>query len=82
MELSGGMKTRVCISARAIFVLFFFKHLYLDEPFISLDISRRWVMYRIVRMMRLNSNYTTILTTHDLVGGNLFSSKLIVVFGQ
>lgn len=62
-ELSGGMKTRVAL-ARAMICSP--KHLFLDEPFTSLDIIRRWVMYKAIRKGRALDKLCTILTTHDL----------------
>lgn len=63
IELSGGMKTRVAF-ARA--VICDPQCLFLDEPFASLDIQRRWIMYKALRQRRADCALATVLATHDL----------------
>lgn len=75
-ELSGGMKTRVSL-ARAFVTKP--ELLLLDEPFSALDISRRYILYSYLEVIRKKFNTTVVLVTHDEDEAVLLADKIIVL---
>ncbi len=76
MDLSGGMKTRVAFARAMISCP---AYLFLDEPFTSLDIVRRWGMYKAIRRARSYDRFTTVLTTHDLWEALVLANWILVL---
>lgn len=76
IELSGGMKTRAALAKAMITCP---QYLFLDEPFASLDLLRRWVLYKVIRQKRSNRNLTTIITTHDLWEAVILANWIIIL---
>lgn len=75
-ELSGGMKTRVSLLRALISMP---KYLFLDEPFISLDLRTRLYIYRFIQTLRHGANTTTVLTTHNIPEATLLADRIIVL---
>ena len=75
--LSGGMRTRVAL-ARAFIsrpeVLF------LDEPFTGLDIGWKQNLYHLLGDLRISTNTTVFMVTHDLQEA-IYNSSEIAVLG-
>jgi ABC-type nitrate/sulfonate/bicarbonate transport system ATPase subunit len=76
LALSSGLKTRVAF-ARSIIVQS--DYLFMDEPFTSLDIIRRWNMYKSIVKLRSNLNNITILTTHDIWEAIILSDVILMM---
>lgn len=75
-ELSGGMRTRVAM-ARALISRP--KYLFLDEPFVGLDVASRWIMCRLLREERSSSAYCTVLTTHEIPEAMLLADRVLII---
>jgi ABC-type nitrate/sulfonate/bicarbonate transport system ATPase subunit len=75
-ELSVGMKTRVSLLRALISKP---RHLFLDEPFVSLDLKNRWRIYELLRADRGVANLATILTTHDIPEATILADRIIVM---
>src|SRR5216684_1411873 len=75
-ELSGGERTRVAL-ARALITRP--KYLFLDEPFVSLDLTNRWIVYELLAQERRQDNFSTFITTHDIPEAILLADRLIVI---
>jgi NitT/TauT family transport system ATP-binding protein len=73
-DLSGGMRTRVCL-VRALVSRP--KYLFLDEPFVSLDLMNRLLIYRLLRAERSKGGLTTVLSTHDIPEAVLLGDRII-----
>ncbi len=77
-SLSGGMKTRTALARTFItkpdLIL-------LDEPFSSLDIRWRFILYQELEKLRSTYFPTIIIVTHDIQEALLLSNH-ILVFGQ
>jgi NitT/TauT family transport system ATP-binding protein len=75
-ELSGGMQTRAALAR-----LFSTKPklLLLDEPFGSLDIGRRTVLYEEFHQLNRLFKTTTILVTHDIFEAMVFSNNICLI---
>lgn len=61
-ELSGGMKQKINI-ARAL--LYNGEILILDEPFKSLDIKSKDIIFKLIRKIQIDKNITVVIVTHD-----------------
>lgn len=75
-ELSGGMRTRVSV-ARALVSQP--RYLFLDEPFVSLDVANRWNMYRIIYAERKKERQSTVMTTHDIPEALLLADRILLI---
>jgi len=75
-QLSGGMRTRVSI-ARALITQP--KYLFLDEPFISLDVANRWNMYVVLGDERRVGRLCTMIATHDIPEAMLLADRILLV---
>lgn len=75
-QLSGGMRTRVSI-ARALVSRP--RYLFLDEPFVSLDVKNRWTMYKLLRDERDTEELCTMITTHDIPEAMLLADRILLV---
>lgn len=75
-ELSGGMQTRVAL-ARALVTKP--KHLFLDEPFVGLDIGSRWKLYGVLQKHRATPGLCTMMTTHNLPEALLLADKIMIM---
>lgn len=75
-ELSGGMKTRATL-IRALATDP--KILFLDEPFVALDLENRWRIYKVVRQLRSQPGRTTILSTHNIPEAILLGDRLLTM---
>lgn len=78
-ELSGGMKTRAAL-IRALITNP--RVLFLDEPFVSLDLQNRWRIYRILLKLRSDENQTTILSTHNIPEAVILGNRLLILSKQ
>jgi ABC-type nitrate/sulfonate/bicarbonate transport system ATPase subunit len=69
-ELSGGMLTRTALAR-----LFSTSpdYLLLDEPFSSLDIARRTILYKQFQNLKTEHSTTTVLVTHDIFEAMVFA---------
>lgn len=77
-QLSGGMKTRVALARTFITEP---SLLLLDEPFSSLDIKWKYLLYRELENLKQDYSCTIILVTHDIQEALLLSNH-ILVFGN
>lgn len=75
-ELSGGERQRVVL-ARALATGA--KILLLDEPTANLDLAHQVMMFRLVRDMCVQSNYSAIIITHDLNLASEFADQVIML---
>lgn len=75
-QLSGGMRTRVSI-ARALISQP--KYLFLDEPFVGLDVANRWNMYMALSDDRRTGGVCTMITTHDIPEAMLLSDRILLL---
>jgi NitT/TauT family transport system ATP-binding protein len=75
-QLSVGMNTRVSLLRALISKP---RYLFLDEPFVSLDLKNRWRIYELLRKDRSRVNVTTILTTHDIPEATILADRIIVL---
>lgn len=78
-DLSGGEKTRVSL-VRAL--ISHPKYLFMDEPFISLDLGNRLLIYELLREKRArdtNCPTTTVLTTHNMPEATLLADRIIIM---
>lgn len=77
-QLSGGMKTRVALARTFVAEP---SLLLLDEPFSSLDIKWKFLLYRELEDLRREYSCTVVLVTHDIQEA-LLLSNYIIVFGD
>lgn len=80
-DLSGGEKTRVSVLRALISRP---TYLFLDEPFISLDLGNRLLIYKLLRKMRAEDTKdptTTVLTTHNIPEATLLANRIIIMKG-
>jgi ABC-type nitrate/sulfonate/bicarbonate transport system ATPase subunit len=70
------MRTRVALG-RALLLQPEF--LFLDEPMASLDMVRRWDMYKTLGDERKRSGLTTVLSTHDILEALVLGDDIRVV---
>lgn len=78
-DLSGGEKTRVSLVRALISQP---KYLFMDEPFISLDLGNRQRIYELLREKRAgntNGPTTTVLTTHNIPEAFLLANQIIIM---
>jgi ABC-type nitrate/sulfonate/bicarbonate transport system ATPase subunit len=75
-ELSGGMRTRTAL-ARLFSTMP--ELLILDEPFSSLDITRKSKIFAQFDALRGVNRATTVLVTHDIFEAILFSKHIFVM---
>jgi len=75
-ELSGGMKARVSF-ARALVSKP--TYLFLDEPFLGLDLMNRWNIYGLIRKLRSREGLATILTSHNIPEVVVLSDRIVVL---
>ena len=75
-HLSGGERQRVVL-ARALATGA--KVLLLDEPTANLDLAHQAMMFRLVRERCLQSNYSTIVITHDLNLASEFAHEIVML---
>jgi ABC-type nitrate/sulfonate/bicarbonate transport system ATPase subunit len=75
-DLSVGQRSRVCL-ARAMITSP--TYLYLDEPFANLDLVNRWIAYKAIFENRHGGNYTTIMSTHDVLEALLVADVILVM---
>ena len=73
-NLSGGMARRVAI-ARAL--VFNAKTLFLDEPFINLDLSLKFSLMDIIKQRK--QKQTMVLVTHDIKEAVYLADRIVVV---
>ncbi len=73
-NLSGGMARRVAI-ARAL--VFDAKTLFLDEPFINLDLSKKFSLMDIIKERKQGK--TIVLVTHDIKEAVYLADRIVVV---
>ena len=77
-QLSGGMKTRVALARSFVTRP---DLLLLDEPFSSLDIAWKSVLYRELESLRRQFGTTIIFVTHDVQEALLLSDQILVLNG-
>ena len=75
-DLSGGTKTRVSL-ARAL--VSNPRYLFLDEPFVGLDLMNRWKIYGVLWNLRAKAGLTTILTTHNIPEATILADRIVVI---
>lgn len=75
-ELSGGMKAKVSL-ARAL--VSNPAYLFLDEPFIGLDLLSRWQFYCLLRKVRSCKGMATVMTTHNIPEAVTLSDRIVVM---
>jgi|CXWL01.1.fsa_nt_gi NitT/TauT family transport system ATP-binding protein len=75
-ELSGGMRAIVSL-ARALVSKP--EYLFLDEPFVGLDLMSRWKIYRLLCEERRCKGLVTVMTTHNIPEAVILSDRIIVV---
>lgn len=75
-RLSGGMKTRVALARTFITKP---ELLLLDEPFGSLDVQRKFSLYRELELLRKSFNPQVIIVTHDINEALLLSNHILVI---
>jgi ABC-type nitrate/sulfonate/bicarbonate transport system ATPase subunit len=74
--LSGGEKTRVSL-ARALVSMPCC--LFLDEPFVGLDLMTRWGIYKVLKNVRKGLDLTTIMTSHNIPEAIVLSDRIVVI---
>lgn len=75
-DLSGGMKTRVAL-ARSFIVRP--DILFMDEPFVGLDLGWKESLYSSFNELRLQNGTTTFMVTHDLEEAVYNSDRVFVM---
>jgi|ERR1041385_2304817 NitT/TauT family transport system ATP-binding protein len=75
-ELSGGMRTRTALIRALVTDP---KILFLDEPFVSLDLKNRWRIYPVLLRLRSRAERTTILSTHNIPEAVILADRLLSV---
>lgn len=74
--LSGGTKAKVSL-ARALISQP--AHLFLDEPFVGIDLMSRWKIYRLLWRQRGDRAHATILTTHNIAEAAVIASRIVIL---
>lgn len=75
-QLSGGMRTRVALARTFITKP---QLLLLDEPFSSLDMVWKSILYNELKDLRREFKTTVVLVTHDIFEAMFFSDDIIVL---
>ncbi|MEM7270300.1 MAG: ABC transporter ATP-binding protein [Pseudomonadota bacterium] len=78
-ELSGGMRQRASLCRALIHRP---EVLILDEPFGALDAFTREDLWQIMRTLRKEENFTSLLITHDLRESIFLSDQVVVLSGR
>jgi len=78
-ELSGGMRQRASL-CRAL--VHHPEVLILDEPFGALDAFTREDLWQIMRVLRKEEQFTTVLITHDLRESVFLADQVVVMSGR
>lgn len=78
-ELSGGMRQRASL-CRAL--VHHPEVLILDEPFGALDAFTREDLWQIMRVLRKEEQFTTVLITHDLREAVFLADQVMVMSGR
>lgn len=75
-KLSGGMKARVSLARALISEP---AYLFLDEPFVGLDLISRWDIYGLLLKVRRCEGLVTVMTTHNIPEAVILSDRIVVV---
>lgn len=75
-ELSGGMRAMVSVARALVSEP---AYLFMDEPFVGLDLMSRWKIYTVLRRLRGARGRATLLTTHDIGEAAMLADRIVVI---